>query len=209
MNAKLSKEKDQKTSNDLNIHQKLHLIQSQIKELIRTEENKFQKYKFFNELQVLNLLKPLLEKYHLIILLSDDETKEFSCEQVGNMYLVKYGLNQDPAKAKGSAETYATKYFLSKLFLMPVKDEGDPDYSPGEEKREEATKLPPRQTITTQQVESLINLFRQKTADNKERQTKFLEELDKILEKKGIKEKTTSGNFRERLNSLTPLDYQH
>ncbi|KLL05227.1 MAG: single-stranded DNA-binding protein [Mycoplasmataceae bacterium RV_VA103A] len=231
MSAKLSKEKDQKTSNNLNLYQKLHLIQSQIKELIRTEENKFQKYKFFNELQVLNLLKPLLEKYHLTILLSDDETKEFSCEQVGNMYLVKYGkkcliingeqpeeqlvfyfwapgLNQDPSKAKGSAETYATKYFLSKLFLMPVKDEGDPDYSPREEKREEATRLPPRQTITSQQVESLINLFRSKTADNKERQTKFLEELDKLLEKRGVKEKTTSGNFRERLSGLLPVDYQ-
>jgi hypothetical protein len=38
------------------------------------------------------------------------------------------GQNNDPAKAKGSAETYAVKYFLTKLFLIPVKDEGDPDY---------------------------------------------------------------------------------
>ncbi|CAG8441179.1 9184_t:CDS:2 [Cetraspora pellucida] len=149
-----------------NLYQKLTLIQSQIKELIRTEENKGQKYKFFNELQVLNLLKPLLEKYQLTILVSDTEDKELIYEK-----------NNDPAKAKGSAETYAMKYFLSKLFLMPVKDEGDPDYSPREgEKREEATKLPPRQTITSQQVESLINLFRTKTADNKERQTKALTE---------------------------------
>ncbi|CAG8744713.1 13444_t:CDS:2, partial [Cetraspora pellucida] len=66
----------------------------------------------------------------------------------------------------------------------------------------EEAKLPPKPTITPQQVESLINLFRSKTADNKERQTKFLEELDKIMEKKGIKEKTTSGNFRERLSEI-------
>ena len=36
-------------------------IKIKIKELIRTEENKFKKkYFFFNELQVLQLLKPLL-----------------------------------------------------------------------------------------------------------------------------------------------------
>jgi len=37
----------------LNIYTKLQLIQSEVKELVHTEENKFQKYKFFNELQVL------------------------------------------------------------------------------------------------------------------------------------------------------------
>ena len=40
----------------------------------------------------------------------------------------------DLAKAKGSSETYAIKYMLSKFFLMPVKDEGDPDYRQREEK---------------------------------------------------------------------------
>ncbi|CAG8702948.1 10315_t:CDS:2, partial [Cetraspora pellucida] len=96
-----------------------------------------------------------------------------------------------------SAETYATKYFLSKLFLIPVKDEMDPDYSPREEKREEATKLPPR--INSQQVESLINLFRSKTMDNKERQTKFLEELDKVMEKRG------EINYQESLRALVSM----
>ena len=141
----------------LNIYIKLQLVQKEVGELIRTEENKFQKYKFFNELQVLHLLKPLLDKYQLTILLSDEESQDFFCESVGNMYLVKYqkkcqlinsenpteqltyyfwatGLNQDPAKAKGSAETYAVKYFFSKLFLMPVKDETDPDYQNSDNK---------------------------------------------------------------------------
>jgi ERF superfamily protein len=222
---------------NLNLYQKLQLIQSQIQELIRSEENKFQKYKFFNELQVLTLLKPLLTKYRLTILFSDEENKEFSCEQQGNMYLVKYqkkcliinsqepeqrlthyfwaiGQNNDPAKAKGSAETYALKYFLSKFFLIPVKDEMDPDYLPREEetkkvKESDLFSKPPRQTITNQQVDSLINLFRKNTSDNKERQTSFLEELDKIMTKAGISGKTDSRNFRERLSLLTPLDYQH
>ncbi|CAG8841727.1 38203_t:CDS:2, partial [Gigaspora margarita] len=45
------KSKKEKVEKPANIYHKLHLIQSEVKELIRTEENKFQKYKFFNELQ--------------------------------------------------------------------------------------------------------------------------------------------------------------
>jgi len=162
----------------INIYQKVQKIQSEIKELIRTEENKFQKYKFFNELQVLKLLRPLLEKYQLTLLLSDDISQPFIHEKDGKEHFVKYlkkleivdcetiqsplsnkgqqivdgeikpdnslkgqipenklffnfwacGSNVDLAKAKGSSETYAIKYMLSKFFLIPVKDEADPDY---------------------------------------------------------------------------------
>ena len=74
----------------LNIYTKLQLIQSEVKELIRTEENKFQKYKFFNELQVLKLLRPLLSKYQLTILLSDDISQPFIHEKDGKEHYVKY-----------------------------------------------------------------------------------------------------------------------
>ena len=37
------------------------------------------------------------------------------------------GSNSDPAKAKGCAETYAIKYFLTKFFLIPTTDGLDPD----------------------------------------------------------------------------------
>ncbi|CAG8846766.1 39947_t:CDS:2, partial [Gigaspora margarita] len=124
--SKIADETDNQTMVNKNnsIYNKLWAIQNEVKKIVRNEENKFQKYYFFNELQVLKILKPLLNKHQLIILLSDDENKEFTCEQVGNMYLVKYY----PAKARGSAETYAVKYFLSKLFLIPVKNTNDPDY---------------------------------------------------------------------------------
>ena len=141
----------------LNIYTKLQSIQSEVKELIRTEENKFQKYKFFNELQVLKQLRLLLKDHKLILLLSDDTTQPFIHEKDGKEHFVKYlkkleiidsenpeqklsfnfwaaGSNVDLAKAKGSAETYAVKYMLSKFFLMPVKDEADPDYRQREEK---------------------------------------------------------------------------
>src|ERR1043166_2485521 len=130
MNEKEPKKKKEETKTS--IYLKLQKVQSEIEELIRTEKNKAQNYFFFNELQVLKHLKPLLEKNKLLILASDDENKEFKQEKVGNMYLVQYwkrmeiinaelpeekvsfsfiaiGQNNDPAKAKGSAETYALK----------------------------------------------------------------------------------------------------
>jgi hypothetical protein len=79
-----------KSTTSLDIHFKINLIQAQIKELVRTEENKFQKYFFFNECQVLQLLKPLLEKYHLTLLISDDISQPFLHEKDGKEHYVKY-----------------------------------------------------------------------------------------------------------------------
>src|SRR3954470_16284662 len=75
---------------ELSIYAKLLKIQSEIKELIRTEENKYQKYFFFNELQILQLLKPLLQKYKLVILLSDDTSQPFIHEKDGKEHFIKY-----------------------------------------------------------------------------------------------------------------------
>jgi len=133
----------------------------------------------------------------------------------------------DLAKAKGSSETYAIKYMLSKFFLMPVKDEGDPDYGKAEEeekKENQEGKSPlssrnvdqsltelasQTNTISVKQLEDLINLLRQKSKGDKEIQTKFFAEVDQQLVKRGIEGTTQAGNFRARLASLTPLDYQH
>jgi hypothetical protein len=73
-----------------NIYTKLQGIQTQIKELIRTEENKFQKYFFFNELQIHQLLKPLLKDNNLVILLSDDTSQPFIHEKDGKEHFIKY-----------------------------------------------------------------------------------------------------------------------
>ena len=71
------------------------------------------------------------------------------------------GSNVDLAKAKGSSETYATKYLLSKFFLMPVKDEADPDYRKGEEK-----------DGMTSEERKAVNNFLQKHGWNKEEKLK-------------------------------------
>src|SRR6266513_6156924 len=74
----------------LNIYTKLQSIQYKVKEIIRTEENKFQKYKFFNELQVLKQLRDLLNEHKLILLLSDDTSQPFIHEKEGKEHFVKY-----------------------------------------------------------------------------------------------------------------------
>ena len=122
----------------LNIYQKLCQIQSQTAKISKTELNKFQNYKYFTEQQALNILKPLLADQKLTLTFSDSPT-DFTSQKTEKEWVVNYpkrailtnsedpkeqltfhfwaiGSNTDPAKAKGCAETYAIKYFLTKFF---------------------------------------------------------------------------------------------
>jgi len=110
---------------------------------------------------------------------------------------------------------------------MPVKDEGDPDYKAGEEEEEEEKKegKPPlssrnidqsltelqnqTNSVSMKQVDELINLLRQKSKGDKAIQTNFFTEVDQQLVKRGIEGTTQAGNFKARLSSLTPVDYQY
>ena len=133
----------------LNIYQKLQAIQAQTGQISKTETNTFQKYKYFTEQQALNILKPLLNEHKLTLTFSDN-LNHFTREKPEKEWIISYlkqatltnsedpreqlifnywaiGSNSDPAKAKGCAETYAIKYFLTKFFLIPTTDELDPD----------------------------------------------------------------------------------
>lgn len=134
------------------IWEKIYYIQSEIGNLFRNEKNIALNYNFFTENQVLSRLKPLLHKYKICLIYSDlkDEIKYELIN--GKFFVVSYwkkliiknideeketesielkyfaiGMNSDPAKAKGAADTYSIKYSLSKLFLIPVDDYLDPD----------------------------------------------------------------------------------
>ena len=138
-----------------NIYQKLHQIQSKLTHLTKTEENKFQHYKYVSEYQILTILKPLLAESKLTLTFSDEisipgglkehwqtsKDKEWTVQYLKKAILTNSensqeqltfhfwacGSNSDLAKAKGCAETYAVKYFLQKLFLIPTSDNLDPD----------------------------------------------------------------------------------
>ncbi|CAG8734770.1 12463_t:CDS:2, partial [Racocetra persica] len=136
--------------------------------LTRSGENKYQKYFYFNELQVMNSLKPLLNEHKLVLLLSDDESVGLELQKDGTI-----GQNADPAKAKGAAETYAVKYILSKLFLIPVKDETDPDTDNS------------KQVISHEQQQTLYDLFVKVRGESLDTQKILLTEFDKIITKNG------------------------
>ena len=132
-----------------NIYQKLQQIQAKTGQISKTERNKFQNYRYFTEQQALNILKPLLAEHKLTLTFSDDPS-QITTEKTEKEWIIRYGKqailtnsespeeqltfhfwaigsNSDPAKAKGCAETYAIKYFLTKFFLIPTTDELDPD----------------------------------------------------------------------------------
>jgi hypothetical protein len=136
----------------MNIYQKVFAVQQDPKmaKLVRTELNKFQNYRYFTESQILIKLRPLLKEKRLILLFSDSKEQGFIHEIIEKEHVVKYtkkmeiididkpeeriieefwacGQNIDLAKAKGAADTYAIKYFLSKFFLLPATDDIDPD----------------------------------------------------------------------------------
>lgn len=156
--------------NQLNIYQKISKIQAEIGKIIRDEINRFQNYSYFEEFQVLSKLKPLLEKYNLILIPSDNTELGYVHEKIDKEHYIKYGKkielidtnnekslvfnywafgqNIDIAKAKGAAETYSMKYILTKLFLMPIKDKSDPDY----EQQPEVTLREKKTTIRNEKV---------------------------------------------------------
>ena len=132
-----------------NIYTKLKNIQAKSTEILKDNLNRFQNYKYFTEYQALTFLKPLLSEQGLTLHLEDLST-DYKVELMEKNWVVQYwkqatsincetpeqkiiskflalGSNQDIAKAKGSAETYAIKYFLTKFFLIPITDNLDPD----------------------------------------------------------------------------------
>ena len=80
-----------------NIYQKLQQIQSKIKHLTKTEENKFQKYKYASEYEILKVLKPLLSENKLTLTFSDEITPtkyaensiSYDDENLTNLYFKK------------------------------------------------------------------------------------------------------------------------
>lgn len=137
------------TPNIPNIYTKLGNIQAKISNIVKSESNKYQHYKYFTEYQALKMIRPLLTEQELTLTFSDN-IEHYHSEKLEKEWMVRYlkqaiftnqkniqeqltfnfwamGQNTDIAKAKGSAETYAIKYFLSKFFLIPITDNLDPD----------------------------------------------------------------------------------
>ena len=180
-----------------NIYQKLAQIQSQTGQIAKSELNKFQNYKYFTEQQALNILKPLLTEQKLTLTFSDT-LSEVATEKTEKEWMVRYGKkailtnsedpqeqltfhflaigsNTDPAKAKGCAETYAIKYFLTKFFLIPTTDELDPDLTKDHEhsNRLKSGKQETAEQIKTRHRDRDLDLLIKKHGLNYQKTTEY------------------------------------
>jgi len=57
------------------LNAKIGNIQKDIESLVKDEKNKNLNYKYFEESQILKVLKPLLEREKLTLKISDDDTQ--------------------------------------------------------------------------------------------------------------------------------------
>ena len=55
------------------IYQKFLIVQDKIGQLAKTAENNYQKYKYVNEYEILQALKPLLKEQKLTLTFDDSE----------------------------------------------------------------------------------------------------------------------------------------
>ena len=178
-----------------NIYQKLQAIQARTGAISKTELNKFGNYKYFTEYQALNILKPLLKEQQLTLTFSDNPA-DFTSQKAEKEWVIQYrkqailtnsdkpeeqltfsfwacGQNTDLAKAKGCAETYAIKYFLTKFFLIPTTDELDPDLT---KDHEHTNRLKNGRQETAEQIKT-----RHRDRD-----------LDLLIKKHGLKYQSTA-----------------
>ena len=129
-------------SEELTFNQKIVAIQSELK-APKNQFNKFGKYKYRSCEDILEGVKPLLNKYGLVQYISDN------IECVGNRYYVKANVvvtdgekiqdvfayarepenkkGMDESQITGTASSYARKYALNGMWLIDDTKDADTD----------------------------------------------------------------------------------
>ena len=148
---------------DNTILQRIGIIQHEILPIVKKTDGF--NYKYANEVEVAEHLKPLLIKYHLAVV--PYKTEEFNVLNNGTRFMFRqqirvvdtenghyetfyqiFGNNlngkDNIAQKIGGAITYGMRYFMLKTFYIPSFDKDDPDYAEGEKARKQATKTPNR-----------------------------------------------------------------
>jgi len=91
-NSEELSEKDTETIKKMDLANKISLIQADIKDLIKDEKVKSSSvnYKYFEESQILKILKPLLKHYRVRVLITDDDTQPFKHEKDDRNHFLEY-----------------------------------------------------------------------------------------------------------------------
>lgn len=127
---------------DMNIHEKLNQIQTQLR-APKNQKNNFGGYMYRSCSDILESVKPLLKQYNVCILLSDDllpvndeiyviaKATLLDCESgltVDTTAMAREAMNlkgQSPSQMTGTASSYARKYALNGL--LAIDDSQDID----------------------------------------------------------------------------------
>ena len=139
---------------NMEFKEKLQKIQCELK-APKNLYNSFGKYKYRNAEGICEAVKPMLEKYKVILTLSDDII------QVGERYYIKAAVSlkdvesdgymditamaresldkkgQDESQITGTASSYARKYALNGLFLLDDTKDADSDEYHNQTKKDE------------------------------------------------------------------------
>lgn len=164
----------------MNIYEKLMNIQKELK-APKSQYNSFGKYKYRSCEDILESVKPLLEKYKVTIILSD------KLEQIGERYYIRakailidtesnnsientaYAREEETKKGMdgsqitGTSSSYARKYALNGLLLIDDTKDADTDEFTKENNKGKTKEEPKEKKITPGQLKVLSKLY---TGDN-------------------------------------------
>lgn len=164
----------------MNIYEKLMNIQKELK-APKCQYNSFGKYKYRSCEDILESVKPLLEKYKVTIILSD------KLEQIGERYYIRakailidtetnnsientaYAREEETKKGMdgsqitGTSSSYARKYALNGLLLIDDTKDADTDEFAKENNKGKTKEEPKEKKITPGQLKVLSKLY---TGDN-------------------------------------------
>ena len=164
----------------MNIYEKLMNIQKELK-APKCQYNSFGKYKYRSCEDILESVKPLLEKYKVTIILTD------KLEQIGERYYIRamailfdtesdnsientaYAREEETKKGMdgsqitGTSSSYARKYALNGLLLIDDTKDADTDEFTKENNKGKTKEEPKEKKITAGQLKVLSKLY---TGDN-------------------------------------------
>ena len=164
----------------MNIYEKLMNIQKELK-APKCQYNRFGKYKYRSCEDILESVKPLLEKYKVTIILTD------KLEQIGERYYIRamailfdtesdnsientaYAREEETKKGMdgsqitGTSSSYARKYALNGLLLIDDTKDADTDEFTKENNKGKTKEEPKEKKITPGQLKVLSKLY---TGDN-------------------------------------------
>lgn len=143
----------------LTLQERLLKVQSELK-APKNQYNGFGKYKYRNQEDILEAVKPLLSKHSLNLIITD-EVKEIGGLVFVNATAKVFGEPQEPivevsaqagidpnrkgmdiAQSFGSSSSYARKYALNGLFLIDDTKDADSTNTHGQETTTSKTTLP-------------------------------------------------------------------